>query len=130
MSARAWLFVALLAAGCGSSSVSRPEPPPRGTVPPGPIPPAVIVITASGVTPQVIHVFEGRHAFFENQDTMAHSLFADRHPAHNECAGKLNLGMIQPGQRLEVTELPYDACYFHDDSQPGVRAFTGVLVVH
>jgi hypothetical protein len=124
--ARAVLGSALLAAGCGSFQAT-PTPTPTATPPTGP---AVAVITANGMEPQVIHVWEGRHAFFENHDTQAHALYSDQHPTHGECAGKVNLGMMQPGERREITDLPYDACYFHDDTQPGARAFTGVLVVH
>jgi hypothetical protein len=127
VSARAWLAAALLAAGCGSSSVSRPDPSPTPT---GPPPPAIVVITANGVEPQVVHVWVGRRAFFENRDSQPHTFFSDPHPTHGECAGKLNTGAIQPGERREVSDLPFDACYFHDDSQPGARNFTGVLVVH
>jgi hypothetical protein len=123
--ARAVLGVALLAAGCGSFHAT-PTPTPAPT----PSGPAVVVITANGMETQVIHVWEGRHAFFENHDTQPHALYSDQHPTHMECAGKLNLGTMQPGERREVTDLPYDACYFHDDMEPGIRAFTGVLVVH
>jgi hypothetical protein len=116
----------LAAAGCGSFEVN-PQPSPTPTPPTGP---AVVVITASGVEPQVIHVWEGRHAFIENRDNKPHALYSDVHPSHGECGGKVNVGMMQPGERREITDMPYDACYFHDDTQPGARAFTGVLVVH
>ena len=126
--ARAGLVVSLLlAAGCGSSGVNPPASPPPSTFPPGP---ALVVITAGGVQTQVTHVWEGRRAFFENRDNRPHTVYSDPHPSHGECAGKVNIGVIQPGERREVTDLPYDACYFHDDMQPDARSFTGVLVVH
>jgi hypothetical protein len=123
---RVLLAAAVLASACGSFKAT-PTPSPTPTVPPGP---AVAVITAAGFEVQVIHVWEGRHVFFENRDSRAHALYSDQHPTHTECSGKVNLGTLQPGERREVTDLPYDACYFHDDTQPGARAFTGVLVVH
>jgi hypothetical protein len=124
--ARVLLGTMVLAAGCGSSNVSTP-PTTTPTPPPGP---AVAVITATGIRVQVIHVWEGRRVTFENQDTQPHAVYSDQHPTHGECAGKMNLGVMQPSERREITDLPFDACYFHDDLQPGSRAFTGVVVVH
>jgi hypothetical protein len=124
--AKGVLAAALLAAGCGSFE-AEPPPSTTPTPPPGP---AIVAITSRGVEPQVIHVWDGRRAIFENRDSVPHSFFSDQHPTHGECAGKVNLGTLQPGERREITDLPYDACYFHDDSLPGARDFTGVLVVH
>lgn len=122
------LLAALAAAACGSSSVT-PEPTPSAspTPPPGPY---VAVITSTGIRIQVVHVWDTRKVVFENQDSQPHAIYDDMHPAHTECQGKLNIGVLQPGERREVADLPFDACYFHDDLQPGVFAFTGVVVVH
>jgi hypothetical protein len=124
--ATAGLGAALVMAGCGSSFVSTPQPTPA----PLPTGPALVMITATGVEPQVIHVWESRRAIIENRDSRPHALYSDTHPGHGECGGKVNIGVIQPGERREISDLPYDACYFHDDSQPGARAYTGVLVIH
>lgn len=125
--AAAALALVLALQGCGSASVSPPEGPPT---PSPPLPPAIGTFTATGVNPQVIHVFEGRKATFVNEDTRAHNIFSDAHPTHTQCGGAVNVGALMPGERREVVNLPIDACYFHDDNDPADRAFQGVLVVH
>ena len=88
------------------------------------------MITPTGTSPQVLHVWEGRKAAFVNADARSHTLFADPHPAHTECAGILNLGTLEPGERREVVNLPIDACFYHDEADPANKAFQGVVVVH
>jgi hypothetical protein len=126
---RAALFVAgLVLAGCGSTNITaRSSPSPGPTFSPGP---AFVTITATGITEQVVHVFEERKATFINNDSRPHSIFSDRHPSHEDCGGALNIGTLQPGERREVTGLQVNACFFHDDTDPGAFQYTGVLVIH
>lgn len=102
-----------------------PTPPP--TPPPGGF---VVSITPTGVSPQVLHVWEGRKAGFVNEDTRPHAVFADPHPAHSDCSGLLSVGTLAPGERRDVANLPIDACYYHDEGDPGNRAFQGLVLVH
>lgn len=118
----------LALSGCGKSITStRDNPTPGPTYSPGP---AFVTITSSGLQEQVVHVFDERKVTFVNNDSRAHSMFADRHPAHDDCNGILNVGMLQPGERREVTGLQVNACFFHDDTDPSAFPFTGVLVIH
>lgn len=102
------------------------------TVAPGPVasPPYFVTLTASGATPQVTHVWVGRAVSFRNEDSRAHSIFADPHPEHHECSGLLNLGTLRPGERRELNDMPIQACFFHKEEDPNNRAFQGAVVVH
>lgn len=104
-------------------------------VPPSPTdttpdPPYYATITASGVSPNVVHVWRGRAVIFRNEDTRPHSFYADPHPAHTECSGMLNLGTLKAGERREVQNLPINACFFHSEEDPTRQSFQGVVVVH
>jgi plastocyanin len=119
------LAAALALPGCGSSSISLPPPAASPSAPP----PTEVTIRASGFDPAVLHVFEGRAMTFVNADGVPHAVFADKHPAHDTCGGRLNV-TVAPGERRRVEDLPIDACYFHDEADPAAPAFQGVLVVH
>jgi hypothetical protein len=120
--------VASLACGGVSATSSTSLPPPG----PGPVasPPYYVTVSASGVTPQVTHVWQGRAVIFRNDDSRSHSFFDDMHPTHLECSGLLNLGSLRPGEVREIGNLPINACFFHSEEDPGNRAFWGVVVGH
>ncbi len=90
----------------------------------------MVSITSTGMSPQVLHVWEGRKAGFVNEDTQPHAVFADPHPAHTSCTGMLNIGTLAPGERRDVENLPIDACYYHDEGDPANMAFRGLVLVH
>ena len=121
---------ALVSLACGSASSTSGSPVP--TPPPGPVPspPYYVTVSATGVTPQVTHVWQGRAVIFRNDDSRSHSFFDDQHPTHLECSGRLNLGALRPGERREIGNLPINACFFHSDEDAANRAFWGVVVVH
>ena len=64
------LSLASLACGQASSTTSTSTPLPE----PGPVPspPYYVTVTATSVTPQVTHVWQGRTVFFRNDDSRAH----------------------------------------------------------
>ena len=124
------IFVAVIAVGCGSSTITtvRPSPGPSAT----PLPPPVIVISASGVDQVVLHVFEG-HATIINNDTKDHGVYLDPHPTHNPFSGDCsvpNPGVIAAGARLELTGLRPSLCFFHDEAVPTDNAFKFSMLVH
>jgi hypothetical protein len=119
--------LALVLAGCGSSTITTP-PPPANQPTPEPLK-TEVTIRASGVDPQVFHIFDVRKVKFVNADNKPHSIFSDPHPAHDTCGGMLNV-TLQPGEERVIENLPLDACFFHDESDPAAQAFQGVLVVH
>jgi hypothetical protein len=135
ISARLALLLAVVLAlanlACGGSASSTSGSP-LPSQPPGPVPtpPYYVTVTATGVTPQVTHVWQGRAVIFRNEDSRAHSFFDDQHPSHQECSGLLNLGALRPGEIREVGNLPINACFFHSDDDPANRAFWGVVVGH
>jgi hypothetical protein len=122
--------LAVVAAGCGSSTITtvRATPDPNAT----PLPPPVVVITARGVDQVVLHVFEG-HATIINNDTRDHALYLDPHPGHNppavDCSAP-NPGNIPAGTRLELNNLRPALCFFHDEAAPGDNAFKFSMLVH
>lgn len=93
-------------------------------------PPYILTIGPNGTSPQVLHVWRDYRATIVNADSRPHNIVADGHPTHYQCGGVLNVGVLQPGERREVTKLPADACFFHDETNPEANAFWGVLVVH
>lgn len=121
------LVVSVTACGGASITSSRSSSTPSD---PLPDPPYYVTITASGVSPNVVHVWSGRAVLFRNEDARSHSVNADPHPAHHECNGLLNLGSLKAGEIREVPNMPINACFFHSEEDPGQRAFQGVVVVH
>ncbi len=84
--------------------------------PSGPItfPPDVyttVTITDAGVTPQVVRVTAtcgqtncNLYVKFVNNDSVAHDLQSDPHPAHSTCVRfNSGIGRIDPGQSREIT---------------------------
>jgi plastocyanin len=123
------LVLAAAAAACGRASTTLPDTPPTSEPAPIPTGPAVVKITAAGVSPQIVHIYSGKTVMFLNNDDRPHSIFSDMHPAHGTCAGGLNIGMLQPGEQREATA-EYGLCYFHDDQNPANPAFQGFTVLH
>jgi hypothetical protein len=128
--AAASLALAVACLGCGGANSTTGSNPPPTPAEPVPSPPYIVTVSATGVTPQVTHVWQGRAVVFRNDDSRAHAFFMDAHPTHQECAGLLNLGALRPGERREVGNLPINACFFHGEEDPANRAFWGVVVVH
>jgi hypothetical protein len=110
--------------GCGSTYFSEST---AGSPPP---PPYIVTITADGIGPSFVHVWQGRVAVFVNADNRPHSIFSDAHPTHTQCAGVVNLGSLAPGERRETPLLPSGECYFHDERDPSNTANQGVLILH
>lgn len=114
-----------LVLGCPGVAHIRQDTP--TAIPPGPY---FATLRASGLDPSVVHVYLDRRATFVNEDTKTHLIFSDPHPGHSECGGALNLGPLLPGERREVTNLPFGVCGFHDDTDPANPGLRGTLVIH
>jgi len=125
------LCVAIGPLACGSSGGGGPSqtPSPSST----PIGPPTLTITASGVSPQVLHTFDAQETVtFVNGDVRDHDMRSDPHPAHSDCPS-INLGTMAPGERREIAgpSLPrFALCYFHDETDPTNSVFRGVVVTH
>lgn len=124
------LLLGISAAACGSSGDPSPSTPAPS---PTPLGPPTMTITASGVSPQVLHTFDSRETItFVNGDVRAHDMRSDPHPAHTDCAA-LSVGSMMPGERREIPgpSLPgFTLCYYHDELDPTNDAFRGVVVTH
>ena len=121
------LCLAVVLAGCGSSNITTP-PRPANLPTPEPVK-TEVTIRATGFDPTVFHIFDVRSVKFVNADDKPHSIFSDKHPAHDTCQGLLNV-TLQPGEQRVIDNLPIDACFFHDEAAIGNMAFQGTLVVH
>jgi len=117
------LVVALVA--CGGSSTA---PNPGGNTPITQT--NTIVITAQGVNPGGVVVNQGTRVLFINNDTRAHEMVSDAHPAHSDCPEINQVGLLQPGQQRETGNLnTVRVCGYHDDLSPGVATLTGSITI-
>ena len=126
VAASALLSASLLPA-CGSSGPDPTPPSPRPSDPP-----MIVTITAAGVDPQVLHVFDVTATItVVNNDSRVHDLMTDPHPAHTLCPAS-NLGPLMPGQSRQITTgMPRGtACYYHDETDPPDRSFQGLMLTH
>jgi hypothetical protein len=118
------VVVAALGVACGSSrSTTAP------TSSASPTPDGVVVISATGVNPLVLHALADYPVTFVNDDSRAHELRSDPHPAHTDCA-LLNVGTIGSGQSVQTEKLPASGCGYHDEGDPSNRAFQGFILAH
>jgi hypothetical protein len=97
----------------------------------GPVPPfrqRRVIIDADGIRPGA---YAGPPAQFElfNDDTEAHQIVSDPHPAHDRCP-ELNFGVIAAKRSVYVNfPLRGRICGFHDETRPGDRRFRGSFVI-
>jgi plastocyanin len=92
---------------------------------------ATITIGASGaVSPSQVTVAVGQSVTFVNNDTRAHDMESDPHPAHTACPSIANVGLLQPGQSKTTFGFGNSGtCGFHDHSNPETAGLTGRIVV-
>jgi hypothetical protein len=127
---RTGLVIASLLAltACGGTSITRSVSTPTGSsddfgadVP--------VRLTAAGVKPSTLHLFNGLQATFVNEDTAVRSLSIDAARSDPGCAA-LTI-VLQPGERRTSDVLPrFAACYFRDAQRPAEPAFQGLVVTH
>lgn len=117
------IVVCLLAASCGDgSSPSSPSSQPAN--------PNTFTITASGVNPKQITVTAGSRVLFVNSDTRRHDVASDPHPDHQDCPPINSVGLLNPGQSRETTNLTeVRTCGFHDHENPDNAALKGQITV-
>ena len=126
-----WLALCLAvgAAACGSSGDPTPEP----VTSPTPSGPPTMTITASGVSPQVLHTFDPRETItFVNGDVRSHDMRSDPHPAHTDCPAT-SVGPMMPGESRQIAGPalpPFSLCYYHDETDPVDSRFRGLVVTH
>jgi plastocyanin len=90
-----------------------------------------ITIGSNGaVSPQSVSVPQGGRVTFVNNDSRAHDMASDPHPAHGDCPPLNQVGFLTAGQsRTSGNLTALGTCGFHDHNQPSVTALQGVITV-
>ena len=118
--------LAMVAAGCGSSSNTQPSPTACNT----PSTSTTIVISGGAVCPQNITVARGSQVTMVNQDSVAHEMYSDPHPEHTDCPELNQIGHLEPGQSRASGNLNIArTCGFHDHLRPDVAALRGSITI-
>lgn len=119
---------ALTATACGGSGGgTTPTPTPSPT--PGPGGSTITISSSGAVSPKEITVALGSRVTFVNNDSRAHDMNSDPHPAHTDCP-ETNVGFLQPGQSATTAVLSrVRNCGFHDHNQPSVTALQGEIKI-
>jgi plastocyanin len=88
-----------------------------------------ITISASGVSPRSIAVSAGSRVTMVNNDSRAHDMNSDPHPAHTDCPA-INWGRVQPGQSVQSAPLTAArTCGYHDHDLPGSTSLQGTILI-
>jgi plastocyanin len=120
----------VMIAACGGGSPTSPSNPGPVSGSPGPSG-ATITIGANGaVSPSQVHITTGQGVTFINNDTRAHDMSSDPHPAHTDCPQMNAVSSISPGQTKLTNAFPTArTCGFHDHLSPDIAALTGRIVI-
>jgi len=88
-----------------------------------------IHIRPSGLDPPEPSAVLGACVVFVNDDTVAHDIRSDPHPAHSSCPA-LNVGLVPSGSnRASLAMNTWGACGYHDELAPDDERFKGHLVI-
>ena len=122
------LSVALGAVSCGGGdSPSSPSPTPTPTPDQSS---ATITITASGASPRTVTIPAGGRVTFVNNDSRAHDMTSDPHPAHTDCPALNQVGNLQPNQsRTSGNLTTVRTCGFHDHLRESDASLRGTIVI-
>jgi len=122
----------LTAAACGGDSDPSSGPSPTPT-PPNPTPApggTTFTITSTGVSPRTLTVPAGTRVAFVNNDTRAHDMASNPHPAHTDCLPLNQVGFLQPGQTGTSGNLTtVRTCGFHDHNRDTDTSLQGTIVI-
>lgn len=121
-------LVAVVTSSCGGGSGSTPTTPGGGTTTPTVT--NTITITAQGANPRNIQISPGTRVLFINNDTRAHNMTSDPHPAHTDCPELNQVGLLAPGQQRESGNMnTVRTCGFHDHDNPTVSSLLGSVTI-
>jgi hypothetical protein len=120
------LALGLFAAfGCAGASVGPSTPREFAEVPP------VVTLTATGASPQVLHIYARDGASFVNSDARRHVVESDvtLNPDPG-CAG-VGVGELLPGESRKTPVLPSGIpCFYRDALDPTNEAYRGFVLTH
>ena len=89
------------------------------------------MITSPGVVaPVEIVVSPGSRVLFVNNDSRRHDMVSDPHPEHTLCPEINAVGVLQPGQSRETSNLiAARTCTYHDHENPDTAGLKGRIVI-
>jgi hypothetical protein len=123
-------MVACTASPAPSPSLIVPEPDPG---PPPAIPTtdgATLTLTAEGVSPQQVRVYEGSRVTFVNRDGRIHDIRSNPLHLQIDCPELNAIGTMVTGQSRASDPLEHlRACGFHDHVNDGDTRFYGTVFV-
>ena len=97
---------------------------------PTPTTDTTITITSSGVSPPSVTVAAGSRVTFVNNDSSAHDMSSDDHPAHTECPEINEVGFLAAGQSGQTGNLTTArTCSYHDHNQSTNTSLQGTIVI-
>jgi plastocyanin len=108
--------------GGGTPTTPSPTPAPGGS--------ATITITANGVSPRSVTIAAGQRVTFVNNDSRAHDMASDPHPAHTTCPAINDVGFLQPNQSRTTGNLTTArTCGYHDHNRDTDTSLQGSIVI-
>jgi plastocyanin len=122
-----WLVLVLACFGCASETPVTPT-----VVPAAPTDPSTttVIITASGVSPQLVQIQAGERVLFVNNDSVVHEMSSDQHPAHLDCPAMNQVGHLVPGQSRETGNfVTPGTCTYHDHLDALNLTLLGSIVI-
>jgi plastocyanin len=92
---------------------------------------ATITIGSNGaVSPSQVTIAVGQSVTITNNDSRAHDMESDPHPAHTNCPSMGNIGTVQPGQsKTSFGFAAAGSCGFHDHNNPESSGLQGRIVI-
>jgi plastocyanin len=92
---------------------------------------ATITIGSNGaVSPAQATISVGQSVTITNNDSRAHDMESDPHPAHTNCPSMANIGTVQPGQsKTSFGFAAAGSCGFHDHNNPESSGLQGRIVI-
>lgn len=128
------IMVAACGGGGGGSSPTAPSPSPSPAPAPTPAPgggTTTITISSAGVvSPKSITVSPGTRVTFVNNDTRAHDMSSDPHPAHTDCPELNQVGFLTAGQSRQTGNLnTVRTCGYHDHGRGTDTNLQGTIII-
>ena len=72
----------------------------------------------------------GTRVAFVNNDTRAHDMASNPHPAHTDCLPLNQVGFLQPGQTgTSGNQTTVRTCGFHDHNRDTDTSLQGTIVI-
>tara|TARA_B100000029_G_scaffold244762_1_gene241906 strand:+ start:93 stop:368 length:276 start_codon:yes stop_codon:yes gene_type:complete len=89
-----------------------------------------VTITSQGVSPKSVQIRVGERVLFVNDDSVAHEMSSDDHPAHLDCPAMNQVGHLEPGQARETGNfITARTCTYHDHIDAQNESLLGSIVI-